>query len=264
MSSSEVRVKNPHSILVALKQRPKDVLEITYPKDRSEGVWKEIEALVERHKIRRSEGAGFGGVASQDSRRGRNPRGRDGRAERPAGEPSGRESGHGALLKPKPQASLEKLFSGIDQETRGLWLALDCLQDPQNLGAIFRAAAFFGIKGIVMTTERSAPMTGTVYDIACGGVEVVPFVQTINLKQALDKAKEAGLWILGTSEHAKEPLSRIQKDRPWLMVVGNEEKGIRRLTEEACDVMCSIPNAGTEVTSLNVSVATGILLSHLG
>jgi len=258
MSSSDVLVKNPHSILLALKNRPKEVLDITFPKDRSEGVWKEIEALVERHKIRRgSVQAEKPAQRSQDSRRARGP-GNDREVN------SGRESGHGALLKQKSQISLEKLFSGIDQDTRGLWLALDCLQDPQNVGAIFRAAAFFGIKGIVMTTERSAPMTGTVYDIACGGVEVVPFVQTINLKQALDKAKEAGLWILGTSEHSKTPLAQVEKDRPWLMVVGNEEKGIRRLTEEACDVLCAIPNAGTGVTSLNVSVATGILLSHLG
>ena len=114
-----------------------------------------------------------------------------------------------------------------------------------------------------MTTERSAPMTATAYDISCGGVETVPFVQTVNMKQALDKAKEAGLWILGTSEHAKEPLNRVKKDRPWLMVVGNEEKGMRRLTEESCDVTCAIPNAGAGVSSLNVSVATGILLSHL-
>lgn len=244
MSSNDILVKNPHSILIALKNRPKEVQEITFPKERNEGVWREIEALVERHKIRKSTGA----------------------AERPSHRPqeTKRESGHGALIKAKSQSSLEALFKGIKQDTRGLWLALDCLQDPQNVGAIFRAAAFFGIKGIILTTERSAPMTGTVYDIACGGVEVVPFVQTINLKQALDKAKEAGLWILGTSEHAKEPLSRIQKDRPWLMVVGNEEKGIRRLTEEACDVICTIPSAGTEVTSLNVSVATGILLSQLG
>ena len=143
-------------------------------------------------------------------------------------------------------------------------MALDSLQDPQNLGAIFRAAAFFGIRGIIMTTERSAPMTATVYDIAAGGVEHVPMVQAINLKQALEKAKEAGLWILGTSEHAKETLSSVARDRPWLVVVGNEEKGMRRLTEESCDVICAIPPAGDGVTSLNVSVATGILLFHLG
>ena len=65
------------------------------------------------------------------------------------------------------------------------------------------------------------------------------------------------------AEHAKESLQKVAKDRPWLVVLGNEEKGIRRLTEEACDVMCSIPPKGEGVTSLNVSVATGVLLSHL-
>jgi 23S rRNA (guanosine2251-2'-O)-methyltransferase len=248
MSSTEIFVRNPHSLLLALKHRPKEVVEITFPRDRSDGVWKEIEALAERHRIRITQQLGSMGGGFK------------GRDREPA---QGRESGHGAKVKPKTGISLERMFEGIDGDTRGLWLALDCLQDPQNLGAIFRSAAFFGVKGIIMTTERSAPMTAVAYDISCGGVEVVPFVQTINLKQALDKAKEAGLWILGTSEHAKEPLHRVQKDRAWLMVVGNEEKGMRRLTEESCDVICSIPNAGTGVGSLNVSVATGILLSHL-
>ena len=248
MSAAELFVRNPHSILVALKRRPKDVVEVVFPREKPEGPWKEIEALVERHRVRRGEGRPSGPRFKEDRR---------------GSEASGRESGHGALIGAKEPTSMERMWSGVDGDTRGLWLALDCLQDPQNLGAIFRAAAFFGVKGIVMTTERSAPMTATVYDIACGGVEEVPFVQTINLKQALDKAKEAGLWILGTSEHAKEPLSKVGKDRPWLMVLGNEEKGMRRLTEEICDVLCSIPHAGTGVTSLNVSVAAGILIQHL-
>lgn len=257
MSATELFVRNPHSILVALKQRPKDVVEVVFPREKPEGAWKEIESLVERHRVRRGE---FGGARTQAN----GPRFKeDRRGGRDNGRDSGRDSGHGALIRAKSGTSIERLFEGIEADTRGLWLALDCLQDPQNLGAIFRAAAFFGVKGIVMTTERSAPMTATVYDIACGGVEEVPFVQTINLKQALDRAKEAGLWILGTSEHARTPLSKVEKDRPWLMVLGNEEKGIRRLTEESCDVQCSIPNAGTEVTSLNVSVAAGILIQHL-
>jgi 23S rRNA (guanosine2251-2'-O)-methyltransferase len=144
-----------------------------------------------------------------------------------------------------------------------VWLALDSLQDPQNLGAIFRSASFFGVKGIIMTTERSAPMTSVVYDISCGGVESIPFVPVINLQRAFEKAKESGLWILGTSEHARDSVKKIESDRPWLLVVGNEEKGIRRLTEESCDMMCTIPTHSKGVTSLNVSVATGILLSHL-
>ncbi len=247
--SQELFVRNPHSILEALKGRPKEVVEITLPRDRLEGPWLQIQALAERHRIRMSQG-------SKDA-----PRSRD-RNRGPQGNP-GRESGHGALIRPKSPVSIETLLDGVTEQDRGVWMALDCLQDPQNLGAIFRAAAFFGIRGIIMTTERSAPMTATVYDIAAGGVEHVPMVHAINLKQALEKAKEAGLWILGTSEHAKESLAKVDRDRNWLVVVGNEEKGIRRLTEESCDVICSIPPTGDGVTSLNVSVATGILLFHL-
>ncbi len=239
MNSPELFVRNPHSILLALRHRPKDVLEIRQPRDASDGAWTEIEALALKHRVKMTAAQGGGG---------------------PSG--AGRESGHGAKIRPKAPVSVERLFEGVDSDTRGVWLALDCLQDPQNVGAIFRSAAFFGVKGVLLTTERSAPMTAVTYDISCGGVEVLPFAQVVNLKQALDKAKDAGLWILGTSEHAREPLGRIQKDRAWLVVVGNEEKGMRRLTEESCDLICTIPNAGTGVGSLNVSVATGILLGH--
>ena len=256
MSASDLFIKNPHSILAALKMRPKDVLEISLPKDKIDDVWDEIEALADRNRIRVGSG-GPSGPSRQDSRRA----GGANRVEPKSG--GGRESGHGAMIKAKPPSSVEVLFSGVTESMRGVWLALDSLQDPQNIGAIFRSAAFFGVKGIVLTTERSAPITNTVYDIASGGVEAIPFVQVINLQRAFEKAKDAGLWILGTSEHAKESVKKLKNDRPWLLVMGNEEKGLRRLTEESCDMMCTIPNAGAGVSSLNVSVATGILLSHL-
>ncbi len=258
-------VKNPHSILAALQSRPKDVVEIIFPKDITDGVWAAISAQADQNKIRKQEARGDGGnfaapAPRKDSKR--NP------AKGPITPKAsktflGRDSAHGALIRPKVPTSVERLFDGIDQDTRGVWLALDSLQDPQNLGAIFRSAAFFGVKGIILTTERSAPMSATVYDISAGGVEAIPYVPVINLQRAFEKAKDAGLWILGTSEHSKTPLSQIQKDRPWLLVVGNEENGMRRLTEEACDMTCAIPAQSPVVTSLNVSVATGILLSHL-
>jgi 23S rRNA (guanosine2251-2'-O)-methyltransferase len=252
---SDLFIKNPHSILAALKTRPKEVLEITPPRDKKDDIWDQIEALVIQHRVSINSGGG----GRNDSRRS------GGRGDRPAPVQAvgGRESGHGALVKPKAPTSIEALFSGISENTRGVWLALDSLQDPQNIGAIFRSAAFFGIKGIVLTSERSAPMTGTVYDIACGGVDAIPFVSVVNLQRAFEKAKDAGLWILGTSEHSKQSVKTLKNDRPWLLVVGNEEKGLRRLTEESCDMMCTIPNVDKGVTSLNVSVATGILLSHL-
>ena len=251
---SDLMIKNPHSILAALKARPKDVLEVNLPRDKKDEVWEEIEALAQKNKIRA--GASVATASRPDSRRG-------GSSQRPEPKFGGRESSHGAMIRQKPPTSLEVLFSGIDENTRGVWLALDSLQDPQNIGAIFRSAAFFGIKGIILTSERSAPMTSTVYDIASGGVDAMPYVSVINLQRAFEKAKDAGLWILGTSEHAKESVKTLKRDRPWLLVMGNEEKGLRRLTEESCDMMCTIPGVGDGVTSLNVSVATGILLSYL-
>ena len=119
-----------------------------------------------------------------------------------------------------------------------------------------------GVQGIVLTQERSAPLTGTVYDVASGGVEHVPFSMQVNLQRAFEKAKEAGLWILGASEHAHDDVRTVSRDRPWLLVIGNEEKGMRRLTEEACDVLCKISPAGP-VTSLNASVAASILIARL-
>ena len=170
-----------------------------------------------------------------------------------------------ALVKEKTPISPEELFRGAPQRKggKGLWLALDCLQDPHNVGAIFRAAAFFAVEGILITQERSAPLSAAAYDVASGGLEYVPFSVVTNLQRAFEIAKEAGLWnLLGSSEHASEGLNSIQPDRPWLLVVGNEERGLRRLTEESCDVMCRVAGSG-KVTSLNVSVATGILIQRL-
>ena len=117
----------------------------------------------------------------------------------------------------------------------------------------------------MMTAERSAPLSATVYDIASGGIETVPFATEINLRRALDIAKKSGLWILGTSEHSKESHHSIRPDRPWLVVLGNEEKGMRRLTEDSCDLKCGIlPADGASVTSLNVSVAGGFNGSFAG
>jgi 23S rRNA (guanosine2251-2'-O)-methyltransferase len=156
---------------------------------------------------------------------------------------------------------VEELFEG--HESGGLWLALDQVQDPHNVGAIFRTAAFFGVRGVVMTDVRAASLTSVVYDVASGGMEAVPFAVEKNLRRALEVAKRAGVWILGSSEHASRDVSVVPIDRPWLLVVGNEESGLRRLTLETCDEVCAVLPRGSGVTSLNVSVATGILIASL-
>ena len=156
---------------------------------------------------------------------------------------------------------IEEVFANAGTEP-GLWLALDCLQDPHNVGAIFRTASFFGVKGIVMTKDRSAPLTATVYDVAAGGLEYVPFGEPTNLARAMNIAKSAGVWLLGSSEHAEQDVRDVPRDRPWLLILGNEESGLRRLSFDKCDQICKLTPRG-QVPSLNVSVAAGVLMAQL-
>lgn len=278
---SNVRVKNPHSILAALKHRPGEVVSIVLPAGPNPGdAWAEIERLAKKHRVKMQSAADF--IESQRSRdAGSGQKGRPAKGGRPGpkggrdqGRPGpqsgsrdlkdGRISAGEAVVKEKQPVPVERLFTKKpgDKNESGLWLALDTLQDPHNVGAIFRTASFFGVKGLLLTEDRSAPLSGTVYDVSSGGVEAIPFAKETNLKRCLALAKEAGLWVLGTSEHAETSFTTIGPDRAWLLVLGNEEKGMRRLTAENCDMTVQVPPKG-EVTSLNVSVAAGILIAKL-
>jgi len=252
--SNLIAVRNPHSVLAALERRPEEVVSISVSPTGGDDAWKKVADLAWRLKIPVQSGGG--------NERGANDRGR--RESRSDSKESGRASQNEAKIQPKEPISAEDLFGGAKERAggKGIWLALDSLTDPHNVGAIFRIAGFFGIEGILMTSERSAPLTHTVYDVSCGGVETVPHTEQVNLQRALDVAKQEGLWVLGTSEHAKQSYLTLERDRPWLIVIGNEEKGMRRLTAESCDVTISIPPLG-DVTSLNASVATGVLISRL-
>jgi len=203
-------------------------------------------------------------VVTEARRHGRTVRPTTEREERGPRRPQagGGRSGAEAYVDEREPEALEALFE-TDTSGPGLWLALDQVQDPHNVGAIFRTAAFFGVRGIVMTDVRAASLTSVVYDVASGGVEAVPFAIEKNLRRALEAAKRAGVWILGTSEHARRDVTEVPVDRPWLLVVGNEEAGLRRLTLETCDEVCRVSPRGDDVTSLNVSVATGILIASL-
>jgi len=259
-----LRLHNPHSVLAALESRPKDVSEIIVPAGGSGGRglgegWDRVVQLAKENNVRVM-------TASPKPKFDRGGPGgsRGGEGGRDRADSDGRTGVAEAVIQERKPISVEELFDEAREKVdgKGLWLALDSLQDPHNVGAIFRTAAFFGVQGILLTQERSAPLTSTVYDVASGGVESVPFAIEVNLQRSFEKAKDAGLWILGTSEHAKEDLSTVQRDRPWLLVIGNEEKGMRRLTEEACDVLCKVTPAGN-VTSLNASVAAAIFISKL-
>ncbi len=245
-----LELRNPHSVLAALKHRPDDVREIRVPAGKPYGVWADIAEMARRQ--------GISVVAQQVDAGARRGKKTQGKSER-VGIATAMVCEHPGIQKP------EKLLSAAEesgQNAASLWLALDCLQDPHNVGAIFRTAAFFGVKGILLTKDRSAPMTATVYDVAAGGVESVPFCLVPNLARSLETAKKAGLWLLGTSEHEATSYVDVQPDRQWLLVIGNEEKGLRRLTLDNCDVVCGIPPQG-DVTSLNASVAAAIMIARL-
>jgi 23S rRNA (guanosine2251-2'-O)-methyltransferase len=247
-----LRLKNPHSILAALESRPQDVIELRLPKKGGTDAWDAVGELAETHRIPLKRGR-------PEQRRERR---RHGEREQP--EKTGREGAGEALVRELPGVPLGELFADAAKRAdgHGLWLGLDCIQDPHNLGAIIRTAAFFGAQGLLMTADRAAPLTAVAYDTAAGGVEHVPFSIQTNLAHSLDVAKEAGLWILGSSEHARDDIAQVPRDRPWLLVVGNEAKGLRRLTLDRCDQVCRITPRGA-VGSLNASVAAAILIANL-
>ena len=245
-----LELRNPHSVLAALQHRPHDVREIRIASGQPQGAWADVADAA------RSEGISV--VAQRIDTGNRRGKKASGKSER-VGIATAIVREHPGVTEPG------HLFEGAassEDGVPGLWLALDCLQDPHNVGAIFRTAAFFGVRGILITKDRSAPMTGTVHDVSAGGVESVPFCAVPNLARSLDIAKKAGLWLLGTSEHASQSYVDVLPDRPWLLVIGNEEKGLRRLTLDKCDVVCGIPPRG-DVTSLNASVAAAILIARL-
>ena len=137
-------------------------------------------------------------------------------------------------------------------------LVLDGVQDPHNLGACIRTLNGAGGDGIVIPKDRSAPVTSVVHKTASGAMETTPVYTVTNLSRTLQSLKsECGLWIFGTTDKAEKNLYQLDFRVPFALVLGAEGKGMRRLVEENCDELVSIPMQGS-VNSLNVSVASGV------
>lgn len=140
-----------------------------------------------------------------------------------------------------------------------LFLILDQIQDPHNLGACLRTAEGAGVDGVIFPRDHSSPITPAVRSVACGSAERVRLFQVTNLARVLTMLKEAGIWLVGTSEHATEGLYSVDFSLPSALVLGSEGSGLRRLTAEHCDRVVKIPLAG-RAESLNVSVSCGVCL----
>ena len=155
--------------------------------------------------------------------------------------------------------SEEELYDKIFELKSSTVLILDCIEDPHNLGACLRTADAAGVLAVVTPKNKAASITETVRRVASGGAESVPLIQVTNLAQSMTKMKEAGLFLIGTSDQASEDLYDKNLTGPIGIVMGSEGNGLRRLTMDTCDDLIRIPMVG-EVPCLNISVATGVCL----
>jgi len=141
-------------------------------------------------------------------------------------------------------------------------LALDSIQDPQNLGAIIRSAVSAGVTKIILPKDRAAHVTGTVAKASAGAVFHVSVCRVTNLVAAIDALKDEGIWVFGTAKDAPLTIYKADFTVPACLVIGNEEKGLRPRVRDHCDILVTIPMQG-KLDSLNASVATGIVLFEI-
>ncbi|MCH2191281.1 MAG: 23S rRNA (guanosine(2251)-2'-O)-methyltransferase RlmB [Gammaproteobacteria bacterium] len=144
-----------------------------------------------------------------------------------------------------------------------LLLILDQVQDPHNFGACLRTADAAGVDAVVVAKDNSSPMTPVVQKVASGAAETMPVFRVSNLARTLEMLKKSGLWLIGTSDKASHSIYQSKLDGPIGLIMGAEGKGMRSLTEKKCDSLVSLPMAGVVVSSLNVSVATGVCLYEI-
>lgn len=165
-----------------------------------------------------------------------------------------------ARVKPAPQLSESDLADIVASKGRDVFiLVLDGVTDPHNLGACLRSADAAGVDAVIVTKDKSAGLSPTTIKVACGAAETVPLIQVTNLARTLRQLQDDGVWITGTAGETDKLLFDMDFTGPTAIVMGAEGVGMRRLTREHCDNLVKIPMQGS-VTSLNVSVATGIAL----
>ena len=140
-----------------------------------------------------------------------------------------------------------------------LIVVLDGIEDPHNVGAIFRSADAAGADGVIRQSRRAAPLDGAAAKASAGAVSHVKVADVVNIARALEELKEAGVWTVGLSGDSSKRLDQVDLTIPTALVFGAEGTGLRRLVRDRCDWLASIPMRG-HVQSLNVSVAAVIAL----
>jgi len=187
----------------------------------------------------------------------------------------GVEQNQGIALEAKPkqdggdkelESFINKLGGNSEQQKSGqltkvpLLLILDQVQDPHNFGACLRTADAAGADAVVVAKDNASPMTPVVQKVASGAAETMPIFRVTNIARTMGKLQQQGIWMIGTSDKASHSIYQENLSGAVAIVMGAEGRGMRSLTEKNCDSLVSIPMAGSVVSSLNVSVATGVCL----
>ncbi|WP_019605777.1 23S rRNA (guanosine(2251)-2'-O)-methyltransferase RlmB [Teredinibacter turnerae] len=228
-----------HAVQSLLKTAPQRISELQVVKDRQDQRIKKLLAMAEAHGVRVS-------LVNRQQ------------LESAAGD--GNHQGVIAYARPGKALDEKGLLDLIAQmEEDPLILVLDGVTDPHNLGACMRSADAAGVHAVVIPKDNSAGLNETARKVACGAAETVPLVVVTNLARALNKLQDAGLWVAGAAGEADADIYSADLTGPRVIVMGAEGDGMRRLTKETCDLLIKIPMMGS-VSSLNVSVATGVVL----
>jgi 23S rRNA (guanosine2251-2'-O)-methyltransferase len=230
-----------HAVRAALERRPQTVLRASVLRDAS-GKLAELERTLAAR-----------GIAIE----------RVARAELDRLSDGGVHQGIVVEVAAAPEFSIGDFEALVFERARALrLLVLDGVEDPRNLGACLRTADAAGIDAVVVPRDHSAKLTATAMKTSTGAAETVPVFRAPNLARTLTWLKEAGVWVVGADAAAPRSLYQTKLAPPVAMVLGGEGRGVRRLTRDLCDELVYIPMAGS-VESLNVSVATGIVLFEL-
>ncbi len=157
-------------------------------------------------------------------------------------------------------ADLEKILSRPKKEgIKALFLILDGIQDPQNLGALIRTALGCGAHGMIIPKDRAVGITPVVIKASAGAAAHMPVARVVNIATTVDRLKKEGLWVYGASEEGKDLIYDLDLNIDLAIVIGAEGKGIRPLVKKRCDRLFSIPMKGP-VLSFNASVSGGMIL----
>ena len=171
---------------------------------------------------------------------------------------SGNHQGYVAEVKEYELAKVEDMIKDKD----GLIVMLDGLEDVHNLGAIIRTCECAGIDGVIYRSHNSVRVNDTVAKVACGALEYMKVAEVTTLVNTLKDLKKKGYWVVGSDGSSEQLYTDLDYDMNTVLVIGSEGKGMSRLVKEECDYIVRLPMLG-KVTSLNASVAAGILIYNI-